>query len=159
MVHISILQNEYYRILPHMVAQIDPLSPPAAHRTSYHSSSHHPTFYATGTTNDGSSVLAVISPMSKKNDHHTKGWRCRSTHAAYMQVDYVNSETVHDVCRWIDHDLKHPFHLTMNREEILEHLSTHWTSLVEHQGWLAPDPQLPESEAVERVLQHLERGW
>ena len=132
---------------------VAPLSPPMNPSPT----PSHRTFYAIGTGRDGSSLLAVFSPTNK-NDA-TKGWRCRSTHASYMQVDYVNSESVHDVCRWIDHDLKHPFHLTMNREEILEHLSTHWSSLVERQGWLAPDPQLPETEAAERVLQHLERGW
>ena len=111
------------------------------------------TFYAIGRFPDETPVLAAFTP---KGRGRRRGWRCRSTDAKRMQCDYESAEAVHDVCRWIDADLKYPYHLTMNREEVLEHLATHWPSLVESPGWMAPDPLLPRSEAAERVLRHLE---
>ena len=120
------------------------------------SSDAHRTFYAIGKFPDDSPMLAVFAP---KRASRRGGWRCRSTDASRMQHDYVGSETVHEVCRWIDTDLKYPYHLTMNREEVLAHLATHWSSMVESPGWLAPDPSLSQSEGAERVLRHLERGW
>ena len=114
------------------------------------------TFYAIGQFPDESPVMAVFTP---KYAHKGGGWLCRSTDTSRMQFEYMRSETVHDVVRWIDVDLKYPYHLTMNREEVKEYLTSHWSSLVESQGWLAPDPLLPQDEAVERVLRHLECGW
>lgn len=114
------------------------------------------TFYAIGKFPDDAPVLAVFSPRGTRR---RSGWRCRSTDASRMQVEYASSETVHEVCRWIDGDLKYPYHLTMNREEVLEHLATHWSSLVESPAWMAPDPSLPQDAAAERVLRHLECGW
>ena len=118
------------------------------------------TVYAIGTFLDSTPVLAVFSSRAPSpGARRGGGWRCRSTDVSRMQCDYVSDETVHDVCRWIDLDLKHPYHLTMNREEAVEYLATHWSSVVERPGWMAPDPSLEKGAAVERVLRHLECGW
>ena len=111
------------------------------------------TFYAIGQFPDESPVMAVFTP---KHAHKGGGWWCRSTDASRMQFEYMRSETVHDVVRWIDVDLKYPYHLTMNREEVKEHLTTgrHWSN-----PRVVGSRPPRKTRAVERVLQHLECGW
>lgn len=92
---------------------------------------------------DSKIVLVVATPTER-------GWRCRSSAREY-QHDYVHCETFEEIMNWIDVDMIRAF--TLDRKEVLEHLSTFCQENPEWSFLTPPD------DVEERVLQHLERGW